>query len=213
MKTRSALTVTFLVLICSTGLSQTLRLGLGGGPAFVQSGDNGYTRDIQNGGLAFNVAYALGGKAELSIPASPISITGRVSYMFMRGSGVVKNPRLYYRDTGSVETRLHIWSVGLGGQWNVLSGPVAPYIGAQILLSSFSKLSFKQTNAGGTVEYLSGGATTVGMQIEVGSRFSMGRSVWLDVGANYSFHSPFSTYQMSGFSSLGFSAEVLFAVN
>ena len=112
-----------------------------------------------------------------------------------------------------VETNVHLLSVELGTEWKMLRGPVAPYIGAHVLGSSFSKVSYKLTNNLGTIEYLSGGGIMGGFGIEVGAQITLTPMMHIDVSGNYNFNSPFSTYNMSDFRTLGITADLLFAIN
>jgi hypothetical protein len=170
MKILPALTGMLMVVICSTGFSQDLKLGFGGGPTFVQYVEGrAYAMDISLGGLGFGLSYSISGKAELSFPESPFSLVGRVSYLSMSGSGTLTSPGIYSQGTGNVETKLHFWSIGVGGEWKILQGPVAPFAGANVLLESFNNASYKLTNSAGSNEYLHGRGTAPGVGLEIGA--------------------------------------------
>lgn len=213
MKSRPVVTGILLVLTCSTGLSQSLTLGVGGGTAIVQNTDGkSYTRDISQGGLGLGLSYSFGAMANLSFPKSPFSLVGRISYVSMSGSGFVSTPGIYITGTGTVETNVHLLSVGLGTEWTMLRGPVAPYLGANLLLSSFGKTSYKFINLAGTTEYLTGGGALGGIGFEVGAQLSLLPTLRLDVTGNYNFNSLLGTIQMSDFRTLGITADFLFTI-
>jgi opacity protein-like surface antigen len=202
-----------LVLVsCSTVSSQTLKLGIGGGASVIQSPDY-FTTDISQAGLGFGTSYSIGGKAKLSLPAVPAILVGQVSYLFMSGNGTFNN-RLYVPQTqGDIQTKTHMLSIGVGVEWVVLPGPVAPYLGADFLLSSVGELSYKVENSSGMNEYLSGGGTRYGIGLGAGAQFSVTPSIDLDIGGKYNLNSLFGKDTgESNFNTVGITATVLFSI-
>ena len=213
MKTVSALTVSLLTIVCSTGLSQSLNLGLGGGPAYVEHSPGGlYTNEIARGGLGFGAAYSLGAKGILSFPESPFSLVGRVSYLSMSGGEYTDGTGIYNTGGGGkIETNLRVLSLGMGSEWKMLRGPFSPYVGAQLFVTASSRLSYKVTNTRGTNEYITWQGAKLGVGLDVGARMSLTSSLHLDISGNYSYYNPMETYQLS-FPTLGVSAQVLFTL-
>jgi hypothetical protein len=128
MKTSPVVIGILALFCCSSGLSQSLKVGLGGGAAFIQSPE-GFTRDISQVGMGFGMSYAIGGEAKSALLAVPLTLVGHVSYLSMSGSGTFNNPVFVPAMQGSIETKTHVLSIGLGGEWTLMPGPIAPYVG------------------------------------------------------------------------------------
>jgi hypothetical protein len=165
------------------------------------------------GGLGFGAAYSLGAKGVLSFPESPFSLVGRVSYLSMNGGEYTDGTGIYNTGGGGkIETNLHVFSLGVGSEWTMLRGPVSPYVGAQVFVTAFSRLSYKVTNTRGTNEYITWQSTRPGVGLDVGARISLTSSVQLDLCGNYSYYNPLESYRTLSFPTLGVSAAVLISV-
>jgi len=121
MRTLCLVAAMSLVLSAATVHAQSLELGFGGGPAFVEKVDGrSYTSDIDKAGLGFGLSYSINGLARLSFDNSPFSWSGRIGYLHSSGSGTLPIAGLYIQGPGSVETRVDVWTLSVGPQWEQL---------------------------------------------------------------------------------------------
>jgi hypothetical protein len=113
-----------------------------------------------------------------------------------------------------------LFSLGLGGRWVPLRGPVSPYLGLSFLVSHqeggvFGRDSSETVDAGESnlpdrLDHGGKGVTRFGAEVSVGSEFVLSTLIRLDVGASYSFNSPFDRGR--NLSAIGFGASVLFTL-
>jgi opacity protein-like surface antigen len=201
-----------LLSLCSVGNAQNLKVGIGGGVAFIQSPE-GFTRDIPQAGLGFGVPSAIGIKAELSFPGSPFMVNGEITYLFMSGSGHFESSVYVPAIQGDVETKNHLFSLALGGEWQVFQGPVRPYLGADFLINSFGDLIRRSANSAGTYEYRSGGGMRYGFGVGVGTQFSITPTIEIDVSGKYNVYNVFGQERFeSTLGAINTKVSVLFSV-
>lgn len=103
--------------------AQSIRLGIGGGLSSVQSPSE-YTD-----ALGFSSEYHVGVKGKLSIPLFPITPIGFVEYHFFNG-----------QTPDGVDTKQNILSIGVGGEMELLPGPLSPYVGLDLEFNSLGDL-------------------------------------------------------------------------
>jgi hypothetical protein len=117
-----------------------------------------------------------------------------------------------------------LFSLGLGGRWVPLRGPVSPYLGVSFLLSHQEVPGFRRDStqpsmgpvgtpvpfSDGRESSWDGGATRFGVGFSVGSELTLSSLIRLDVGASYSLNSPFE--RGGNLSTIGFGASVLFTL-
>jgi hypothetical protein len=222
MKRFIAGTAALIVLACSTTVSQELSIGPGGGALFTQ-GSRGHAAGMHGNG--FGTSFSFGGDVVYSMASIPLDFTAQVYYTPL-GGGYHRKDSLatVERHEGPGGNEASLFSVGLGGRWVPLRGQVSPYLGVSFLLSheqipgrrpdSTQTLlepagNPEPTGEGGGVEG-HGGTTRFGVGLSAGSEFVMSSLIRLDVGANYSFYSPFE--RGGNLSTIGFGASVLFTL-
>jgi hypothetical protein len=151
------LSVLFLILMISffsfqDSRAQSLRFGIGGGLSMVESPS--YYTD----GLGFSTEYHIGIKGKLELPVFPITPIGFVEYHFLNGS----------MDTplGSVDTKQNILSIGVGGEFSFVPGPISPYLGVDLMFNNFGDLEA----AGVTT---SSGVSRMGIGVGAGAMLSL----------------------------------------
>jgi hypothetical protein len=105
-----------LVLSAPSGetFSQHLRLGAGAGLSYIDL-PSFYTQDVSSGGLGFNVEFHVAASGKLDLPESPITLTGRVQYTWMTGSGTVSGDQTY-ASAGDYSTFADILVAGAGAE-------------------------------------------------------------------------------------------------
>jgi opacity protein-like surface antigen len=145
MKKLSLLFLFFLISVFSLHNTQAqgLNFGIGGGFSFVQS-PNYYTDYA-----GFSTEWHLGVKGKLDLPAFPITPIGFVEYHFLNGT------------TGTEDTKQNILSIGVGGEFTLLPGPLSPYLGLDFEFNNFG--DFTPSVQGG-----SSGASRTGIGIGAG---------------------------------------------
>jgi hypothetical protein len=222
MKRIMACTVVLLMLVWSTSVCQDLSIGPTGGALFTQ-GSRGYASGMR--GKGFGTSYSIGGEVVYSMASVPLDFIGQVSFAPMGG-------RYRMRDSlatadghdGYRGNESNLLSLGLGGRWVPLRGPVSPYLGVSFLLSHQESLSYRRdstqtstepvgnpgTSSDGREFERGGGATRFGVDLSVGSEFALSSLIRLDVGASYNLNSPFE--RGGNLSTIGFGASVLFTL-
>ncbi len=104
--------------------AQSIKIGIGGGLSSVQSP----TYYTDNAG--FSSEYHIGLKGMLSIPVFPITPIGFIEYHFFRG----QTPE-------GADTKQNILSIGVGGQMELLPGPLSPYIGLDLEFNNLGEIT------------------------------------------------------------------------
>ncbi len=103
--------------------AQGIKIGVGGGLSAVQS--PAYYTDA----AGFSSEYHIGLKGKVSIPIFPITPIGFVEYHFFRG-----------QTPAGADTKQNILSVGVGGEMELLPGPLSPYVGLDLEYNSLGDL-------------------------------------------------------------------------
>jgi len=188
---KRSITILFVLLIVS-GLSfgQSFKIGIGGGLAIVNGPDD-LTNDITKGGLGFSSEYQVGLKGKFGLPLLPIKIIGEVNYTLLNGEEDYK--MLYMGESFDVksETEASILSFGVGAEYNLIPGPISPYVNATINFNSISDLKVKSTVKYNGVSYGTEEETygekvsRTGIGIGAGVTISILPIVDIDVSAKY----------------------------
>lgn len=161
-----------MILLSSTFIfAQGLKLGLSGGISSFQAPDY-YTEKISDGGLGLGSELHIGGKAKLSLPVLPLKIVGSVYYT-MLGS----------EDSG-IEISGSILSLGVGGEWKLIPGPLAPYLALDINFNSFGEMETKVNSS----TFKSDSFSRVGLGVGLGAEFTLLPKVDVDISAKYHFY-------------------------
>ncbi len=129
--------------------AQGIKLGIGGGLSAVQSPS--YYTDA----AGFSSEYHLGVKGKLSIPLFPITPIGFIEYHFFRG-----------QTPAGADTKQNILSIGVGGEMELLPGPLSPYLGLDLEFNNFG--DFETT--GSTTQ---SGVSRMGLGIGAGAMLTL----------------------------------------
>ncbi len=151
---RTPLVALLLMVICSPGIAQSLKVGATGGMIVLvpsQSGEDimwrdTFTRPVDKMGYGFGPqAPAVGLEVKYAPLNAHITLAAGMSYTLLRGSGVPtwldENPYT----TTLIDTKAQFYTASLGGQWELLHGPLRPYIGARLLFSYMPYVEVKKT--------------------------------------------------------------------
>lgn len=169
----SFLTIIILFIFVSKSNAQLFKIGVGGGYTTINSPDE-LTNSISDGGAGFGGGAIYGGKVIASLPLIPINITGKVYY----------SP--YSGEESGIEITSSLLSVSLGGEFTLIPGPVKPYLGADLLYSSFGDVEVN----GQKVE---DGEGKTGLGVDVGVYFTLLPMIDLDLSYSYYFNSLLSS--------------------
>ena len=213
MKALTIVLVACFLVLSSATYSETLKLGVGGGIALIR-GNKSFTDDISAGGQGFSSLHSVRGKVAVSLASIPISLAATISYQFMSGKGDFNSSAYQPILNGSTEIKMRMLSLAVGGQWTMYQGPIAPYAGAHVLLSSFGHSTRTVTNASGVHEFSGGSGTNYGIGFALGAEIRVLPKLDIDLNAAYDFNTLFGgSFGTSNFNTFGFAATVLFTVN
>lgn len=168
----------FLVLLVfllfpNTLKAQGVSLGIGGGLSNMTAPD-AFTNNISDGGAGFSSGWHLGAKATFSIPLSLFTPITFVFYNKFKGSGSTQ--------FGDINTSLSLWSIGVGGQTEIIPGPISPYFQVNIAYNSFGDLKVESSNPIISVSQKSDGTGRVGLGLGVGVKI-----IFVDASITYNF--------------------------
>ncbi|HEX2982978.1 MAG TPA: outer membrane beta-barrel protein [Ignavibacteriales bacterium] len=158
----------------SQSQAQSFKIGVGGGLTLVQSPDYFDDYDMSTG-------YHFGAKAKLGLPLLPIKITGQIYYNTFSGSvEEYEGPDLVNVDYSS-----SMLIVGAGVEYSLIPGPISPYLGADLFLTSFGDLEAEtlgQTFTRNSAE------SRVGLGLGAGLDFKLLPMFDIDIAAKYNFY-------------------------
>jgi hypothetical protein len=121
------------VLLCSTAVGQELSVGPAVGALFTQ-GAHGHLPGMH--GSEVGTSYSFGAAVVYSLSSLPLDFVGQAFYAPLEG-----HYRLYDSlavppsHEGHRGNEPSLCSLGLGGRWVPLRGPVSPYLGLSLLVS------------------------------------------------------------------------------
>jgi opacity protein-like surface antigen len=167
-------------------LSQHLRLGAEGGMSFIDKPDS-YTQDVSAGGLGFNVEMHAGALGKFELESFPLTLTGRIQYTWMTGSGTV-NSNQVSGATGNYSTFADILVVAAGTEW--VTGPQAllPHISTEILVTEVGQVSFSNSQNGPSSPFLKNASTRIGFALGGGLEHSFSALVHADLHIRYNWN-------------------------
>lgn len=155
--------------------AQSFKVGVGGGLTLIQSPDFFDTYDMATG-------YHFGAKAKIGLPLLPIKITGQVYYNTF--SGTIDEVEGFILPV-SVDVSTDLLILGAGFEVSLIPGPIAPYLGADIFLSSIGKFEFEPSNV-----LLNGSEATsrMGLGFGAGLDFKLLPMFDIDLAAKYNLY-------------------------
>lgn len=161
--------------------AQNAQLGAGGGLTYILA-SSAYTDEIDTLGSSFGFKsnYHLALKARFTLPGQPLRLSGSLVYTSF--SGTRENfvfPDLVAAD---LETSLKVYSLVLGAEYLLMpaASPAVPYLGADLLISSFGDRSFTIVRSDRSVERSIGGGARYGLGLGGGIDFTILPQIDLD---------------------------------
>ena len=184
--------------------AQGISIGATGGLTTI-TGPESYTNDISEGGAGFSTGAHFGVKGKFSLPLIPLRITGQVLYTKFSADGEAN--LIGVPNAASVENELSFFVYGVGAEYSFAPGPISPYLGLDLFMTSFG--DFKQTydSGGSTTEITSSGESRTGIGIGGGLEFGLIPMIDIDVSAKYNINNLIGKNDGEDtFSTLNFSA-------
>jgi opacity protein-like surface antigen len=150
--------------------AQSFKLGVGGGVTMVQGYEVFDEADMSTG-------YHFGAKAKLGLPLLPIKFTGQVYYNTFSGS----------QDLGfgySADYSSSLLILGAGAEYSLIPGPISPYLGADVFLSSFGKFKVESPIINGEDD----GYSRMGLGLGAGLDFKLLPMFDIDAAVKYNMY-------------------------
>lgn len=144
-----------------------------------------YTEDVSSGGLGFNVEYHAGVAGKLELKESPFTLTGRVQYTWMSGSGTVVSNQAY-ASSGDYSTFQDILVVGGGVEFGLPRIAFSPHMSTELLLTEVGQLSVSSTSS--PSPFLKEPSTRVGFALGAGLEHPITSSVNTDLHVRYNWN-------------------------
>lgn len=181
---KKILTAVFFFTILLSLNAQSLKIGIGGGPAFIQSSGIPSSEDIDNN-IDFKNGYQIGGRVKVGFLV-PFNLVGQINYYKLKGNGTVVGwPVFSSAMSNEVDMNTTLLSVTVGGQYELIPGPIAPHLDFDLMLTSFGETSIKSIVY--TAEEMKvDGKSRLGIAIGAGVDISI-----LEVGIKYNMHNFF----------------------
>jgi len=152
----------FLIIITTNTEAQLIKFGLGGGYTAVTTSET------------FDNGYQYGGKIVVGVPVLPFSIV----------TNIYNNP--LSQELAGITYESSFLSAGLGAEFNLLPGPIKPYLAAELLYTSIA-----ETKVAGVK--VSDSESKTGLGLGAGAYFTLLPMIDLDLSAHYNMNSLLSS--------------------
>jgi opacity protein-like surface antigen len=182
-----------LLLFCISIYGQSLKLGLSGGLTNI-SGPDLLTKDISENGFGYGAETHYGIKAKLGLPIIPLTFTGFVTNHALSS------------DEDGVEVSQNILSIGVGAEYALIPGPIAPYLALDVLSNSLGEL---EVNGNKQAD----GVSRVGISVGGGLDFKLLPKIDVDASVKYNiFNLIGKEGDEDNISSINLNVAILFSV-
>jgi hypothetical protein len=156
----------------SQAFPQGIKFNIGGGLTKI-SGD--LTNDISTTGFGLNTGWNLIAKARLSIPMVPFVPNAFIQYTKVTSSGSYTVPIV--NTSYSVNTSATFFTVGVGGEIQLIPGPISPYAGLDLM---YNNITTKFDSSIPLINSIENTYSRIGLGIGVGVQLAM-----IDVSVKY----------------------------
>lgn len=184
--------LTLLLFLCIgfTSNAQSLKIGIGGGPAFISSSGIPSGEDIDNN-IDFKNGYQIGGKIKVGF-LIPFNLVGQINYYKLKGDGTIIYHPAYSSFAGPEDVDLNttLLSVVIGGQYELIPGPLAPHLDFDLMFTSFGETSIKYL-VSSAQEMKVDGQSRLGLAIGAGVDLKLLPAFDLELGIKYNMHNLF----------------------
>ena len=181
--------------------SQSLYVGVGGGYSVLESQDR-FTTTIYDGAFAWQTevkvvrgqkpddGFNLVSQLKLGISNSPLQVIAAFSYtrLHSESDSATTNVPPWSEiadESGRLDTRSSVFSLGASVDWEVLVSPMIPYVSLGFALNRFGETEVKIANRFVTKEFSVEGKTRLGLSLGAGIRSDVLRSIGLDLQVTY----------------------------
>ncbi len=151
-----------LFFITTNAEAQLIKFGIGGGYTALTSSET------------FDNGYHYGGKIVVGVPVLPFSIA----------ANIYNNP--LSQELGGFTYESSFLSVGLGAEFNLLPGPIKPYLAAELLYTSIGETKVADIK-------VSDSESKTGLGLGAGAYFTLLPIIDLDLSAHYNMNSLLSS--------------------
>ncbi|MEN8193008.1 MAG: outer membrane beta-barrel protein [Bacteroidota bacterium] len=172
--------LTLIILFTTTTQAQLIRIGLGGGYSSITSSTS-----------IFDNGFHYGGKAVVGIPVLPINISANIYNNSLS------------KEVAGISHESSFLSVGLGGEFTLLPGPIKPYAAAELLYTSVGETKIADISYGGS-------ESKFGLGLGAGAYFTLLPVIDLDLSAHYNMNTLLSSGD--GLNSVHVRLNVLFSI-
>lgn len=167
--------------------AQSLKLGVKGGVLYMVSTESSDGRQdiytLENRGFGFGPwAPWISLDVRYSPPRGRVALVADATYSWLRGDGTidwVESSGNDYSSGGDFKSALYV--VSGGPQWNLLMGPVQPYLGFRLMWTHMADVS----KSSAVIPF--GGFDRFGLGLLGGATIELNSSVALDVSSRYNF--------------------------
>ncbi len=209
--TKRIIVLSLLTLSAPSGeaISQHLRLGVEGGLSFIDMPAY-YTGDVSTGGLGFDIEFHAGAAGKLELEGSAFTLTGRVQYTWMSGSGTVVSDQAF-ASSGDYSTFQDILVVGGGVEFGLPRIAFSPHISTELLLTEVGQITVSSTSS--PSPFLKNPSTRVGFALGAGLEHPITSSVNTDLHVRYNWNRLFGRGpEEENLNTLDVSVEIYFVV-
>jgi len=186
----------FLVLsLCFSLNAQSLKIGVGGGPAFANGDEN-----VKK--LGFDNGYQIGGKAKVGF-LLPFSLVGQISYFKLTGEGAATGELVNGQVVlTSEDVNTTLLTTAAGGQFEIIPGPLTPHLDFDLLYTSFD-YDIKDAES----------TNRIGVGLGAGIDLKLLPMFDLEIGLKYNMHNLIGKEDGEGsMNTVTFTASVLFDI-
>lgn len=185
--------LTFLIFLCLilSVNAQSLKIGAGGGPAFIASTGIPSSEDVDNN-MDFKNGYQVGGRVKVGFLV-PFNLIGQINYYKLKGDGsmtIPLSPISSYAGPQNVEFNTSLLSVVVGGQYELIPGPLAPHLDFDLMLTSFGETKIESIVRSAD-EMKVDSQSRLGIAVGAGVDIKMLPAINLEVGLKYNMHNMF----------------------
>ncbi len=144
-----------------------------------------YTGDVSTGGLGFDIEFHAGAAGKLELEGSAFTLTGRVQYTWMSGSGTVVSDQAF-ASSGDYSTFQDILVVGGGVEFGLPRIAFSPHISTELLLTEVGQITVSSTSS--PSPFLKNPSTRVGFALGAGLEHPITSSVNTDLHVRYNWN-------------------------
>lgn len=168
---KTLLILAMFLMLSSLSFGQLLQLGPGVGYTSINAPES-LTKDISDGGTGYSGAIRYGLLARVGLPLLPLNFTGFIYNNSWTG------------EESGTETSMSLLNIGLGAEWQLLPGPIQPYLALDFLMNSFGDSEINGEKVGDSY-------SRTGIGLGAGAEFTLLPMINLDASVKYNMNNLF----------------------